>query len=144
MNPLETYILLFTDTLVSNLAINSSYELVIHSMKIFGQYNSYLIIFVASSAFAVSCLANYLLGIICFRILSPLSPKESETAIRTEKIRDNKYLPLLLLLSAFPFFGKFVILIAGFCKTRLLLTIIIAALAKFVYYSFLMFEPIFI
>ena len=136
MNVPEAYILLFTDTLVSNFAFNISTELAIYSMKIFGLYNAYLIILTASLAFMIAGCINYLLGILCYKILSPLGPKEAtESNIRTEKIRYNKYLPLFFMLGGVPFFGKFIPLFAGFCKVNPTLTIIVCTSARFIYYS---------
>ena len=139
MDILETYILLFTDTLVSNFAFNISTELAIHSMKIFGLYNSYLIILTASLAFMFAGCINYLLGILCYKILSPLSSREVAGGnINTEKMRRSKYLPLFLMLGGVPFFGKFITLFAGFCKVNPALTITVCTSARFTYYSMLM------
>ena len=114
MNLTEIYTLLFTDTLFSNFAFNTSSELALYSMQIFELYNPYIIIAVASAAFLVSCCINYIIGVVCYKILSPLNTEEKNGTIRIDIIRTSKYLPLLLLLSAVPFFGKFVILFAGF------------------------------
>jgi len=139
MNLTEIYLLLFTDTLVSNLAINTSAELVIHSMKIFNSYNPYTIIVVSTISFALASSINYLLGIICHKVLAPLANDEiALSQNKIEQIRRSKYFLLLLLLSAAPFFGKFVLVFAGFCRINLILTITIAVFAKLVYYSYFM------
>lgn len=139
MDTLETYILLFTDTLVSNFAFNISTELAVHSMKIFGLYNSYLIILTASLAFMIAGCINYLLGILCYKILSPLSSgAAAKNNINTEKMRRSKYLPLLLMLGGVPFFGKFIMLFAGFCRVNPVLAIAVCTGARFIYYSMLM------
>lgn len=139
MNPLEIYTLLFTDTLVSNFAFNASSEMATSSMKIFGLHDPYIVVMVAALAFSVSCCINYVLGIICYKILSPLNSEENKENIKIDLVRNSKYLPLLLLLSAVPFFGKFIILFAGFCKVRPMLAICIGSLAKLVYYAIFMF-----
>ncbi len=138
MNLTEIYTLLFTDTLVSNFAFNASSEIAISSMKIFGLHDPYIIVVVAALAFFASCCINYVLGVICYRILSPLNSEENNKNIKIDLVRNNKHLPLLLLLSAVPFFGKFIILFSGFCKVRPLLAISIGSLAKLVYYAIFM------
>jgi membrane protein YqaA with SNARE-associated domain len=136
MPQLEIYLLLFTDTLVSNFAFNNSTELAIFSMKVFGFYNPYIVIATASSAVTIAYCANYLLGIACYKILAPMNNDESgaDNSKRIEVIRTTKFLPLIILLSGVPFFGKFVILFAGFCRVRFLMTIALGTLAKFIYY----------
>lgn len=136
MPHLEIYLLLFTDTLVSNFAFNNSAELAIFSMKVFGFYNPYIVIITASVAAAIAYGANYLLGIACYKILAPMNNEESggNNSKRIEAIRANKFLPLLIILSGVPFFGKFIILFAGFCRVPALMTIALGALAKFIYY----------
>jgi membrane protein YqaA with SNARE-associated domain len=140
MDSFEIYSLLFTDSLVSNFTFNISTELALHSMKIFGLYNSYLVILLASLAFMLAACINYGLGILCYNILAPLKKSEGTNAnnINTDKIRRNKYLPFFLLLSAVPFFGKFIMLFAGFCKVRPMLAISIGSLSRLIYYSIFM------
>ena len=137
MDQLEIYLLLFTDSLVSNFAFNNSTELAIFSMKIFQElYNTYFVVPIATLASAIAFSANYALGIACYKILTPTNTEEPnpEKSKRIESIRKTKLLPILLILSASPFFGKFIILFAGFCRVPFARTIIIGTLAKFVYY----------
>lgn len=139
MNLTEMYLLLFTDTLVTNLAINTSAELVIHSMKIFNSYNHYLIILVSTISFAFASSINYLLGLICHKVLAPLTNEDVVSSQnKIEQIRRSRYLLLFLALSAVPFFGKFILVFAGFCRINLSLTIAITVFSKLVYYSYFM------
>jgi membrane protein YqaA with SNARE-associated domain len=137
MDQLEIYLLLFTDTFVSNFAFSNTTELALFSMKIFGVYNPYIVILTASGAIALVYLTNYILGMVCYKILSPMNEEEgrANNSKKIEAIRSNKFLPLILLLSGVPFFGKFIILFAGFCRVRLLLAISIGTFAKLVYYT---------
>lgn len=138
MDQLEIYLLLFTDSLVSNFAINNSTELAIFSMKIFSNlYNPYIVLATASCAIIIAFSANYLLGIACYKILAPTNVEESSkgTSKRIEAIKASKILPIILLLSGTPFFGKFIILFAGFCRVPFFKTIIIGSFGKFIYYS---------
>ena len=139
MDLLEIYTLLFTDTLVSNFAFNFSTELAFHSMKTFGLYNPYLVILVASVAFMASACINYAFGILCHNILMPFkSDTKEQSKINPDKIRNHKYLIVILMLSALPFFGKFIMLFAGFCKVRPLLAISVGSGARLLCYSLLM------
>jgi membrane protein YqaA with SNARE-associated domain len=142
MNFTEIYLLLFTDSLVSNLAINTSSELVIHSMKVFNSYNPYVIIIISTVAFTVASCINYLFGIICHKILSPLAGEEVKSApSRIEQVHHFRY--LLLVLSFVPFFGKFIPVFAGFCRINLRLTIIIVFFVKLIYYAyFILYQPL--
>lgn len=138
MDQLEIYLLLFTDSLVSNFAINNSTELAIFSMKIFSSlYNPYIVLATATCAVIVAFSANYLLGIACYKILAPMNAEESnkDNTKRIEAIRRSKLLPIILLLSGIPFFGKFIILFAGFCRVSFIKAIMIGSFAKFVYYA---------
>lgn len=138
MNQLEIYLLLFTDTLVSNFAINNSTELAISSMKTFsGLYNPYIVLMTATCAVLAAFSANYVLGIACHKILAPMNVSESNksNSERIQVIRNFKFLPLILLLSSIPFFGKFIILFAGFCRIPFIKTIIIGSFAKSIYYA---------
>jgi len=137
MPHLEIYLLLFTVTFVSSFAFNNSREFVIFSMEVFGFYNPYIVIITASIAVTIAYCANYLLGIACYKILAPSNNDESGVggSKRIEAIRATKFLPLLILLSGVPFFGKFVILFAGFCRVPFLMTIALGTLAKFIYYT---------
>ncbi|PCJ25776.1 MAG: hypothetical protein COA94_05825 [Rickettsiales bacterium] len=133
----EIYALLFTDTLVSNFAFNASSEMVTASMKIFGTYNPYHVILIASAAFFIVSCVNYLLGIICYKIVIPFNSKEADLS-RITNLRKSRYLIIIMMLSAVPFFGKFVMLFAGFCGVRPGFAIFTGSLAKLVYYSFFM------
>jgi membrane protein YqaA with SNARE-associated domain len=57
---------------------------------------------------------------------------------KIEQIRHSRYLLLFLALSAVPFFGKFILVFAGFCRTNLSLTIAITVFSKLIYYSYFM------
>ena len=139
MTLFETYTLLFVDTLTSNFAFNASSELAINAMRIFGSYNIYLVVLVAAFAFMLSACINYIFGRLCYSILSPMKPEEGEGLNdRTKKMRDSKYLPWLLMFSAVPFFGKFVMLFSGFCKIPPLKAISIGSGSRLVYYFLFM------
>lgn len=136
MSNLEIYLLLFTDCLTSNLAFNISTEIAIGTMRTFGLYNPYLIIATASSAYLVTIIINYFLGKICYNILSNKEEEKSVPYVRIVNLRENKYLPIFILLSAIPFFGKFIILFTGFCRIKFSKVICYGIIAKIIYYSY--------
>ncbi|MDC0864912.1 DedA family protein, partial [Rickettsiaceae bacterium] len=124
MDQVEIYLLLFTDTLVSNLVFITTPELIFHTMKKFGLHNGYLVVSISSLAFTISIFLNYLFGIICYKILLPFSKEESKIIEqRVSNIRNNKYTPLVLICAAIPFWGKFIILFAGLCRVSFFTTI---------------------
>lgn len=130
----EIYSLIFTDSLTANLAFNPYHEMAINSAKIFGLYNSYMLIIIASLAFSIASALNYIFGIACFKILSNGSVQQNFTNI--EKLKETKYINFLLILSMIPFLGNFVVLFAGFCRFKFLTVILISTIAKFIYYTF--------
>lgn len=140
MDQMETYLLLLSDSFFTNLAIDTSTELVIHALKIFGNYQPTLVIAIATMGFLCAAAVNYLFGKMIFKIVAP-SDKEQHMAMvaRMNHIRNSKLLPIIIILSAIPFWGKFVILFAGFCSIRFRYTICIVAAAKLSYYTYLIF-----
>lgn len=138
MQQLETYSLLLSDTFFTNLAIDNSTELVIHTIKIFGNYQPLPVIAIATIGFVLASMANYLLGKVIFKIVAPSEEgKYQEMQNRMTTIRNFKFLPLIILFSAVPFWGKFVVLFAGFCNIRFIYTMSILTVAKLSYYSYL-------
>lgn len=139
MTLIEIYTLLFTDTVYSNFAFIPSSEIILGSMKIFNTYNPYIVILVASFGFFVSCILNYIFGLLCYKMLAPTNSSElNDMEDKIASINESKYLTLILCLSAIPFFGKFIILFTGFCRTRIVKTLVIACGVKFIYYSLFM------
>jgi membrane protein YqaA with SNARE-associated domain len=137
MNKTEIYSLLFTDTLVANLAFTPSAEVAIYTMKIFNNYNNYLIIIITASAFFIASCINYALGMACYKILAPFNAQERKLSLsRIEQLRNSKYLFLFLALGAVPFFGKFVSFAAGFCRVNVILAIAFISCIKCAYYIY--------
>ena len=136
MNNLESYSLLFTDSLVSNLAINANAEFVIYSMKMFGNYSHWLMIIIASSAFIVAISLNYLLGRLLFNIFKYGAEPRSD--LLKLPFLNSKSIFLILLLSAIPFFGKFIPLFAGLKRLKFMYVIWVCAIAKFCYYGYIL------
>lgn len=133
MGQFEAYSLLFTDILVSNLIFIGTTDIAFGSMQIFGNYNRWLIILVAIFGYMLSTGINYLFGIVCYKILAPTSINKAHL------FNNNKYLPLILALSCIPFFGKFIVLFAGFCKVRFRTVFFIATSSKLAYYAIISF-----
>lgn len=136
MSLAETYFLLFTDTLVNNLAFNTSSEVMIEVMRVFGNHELSIIILVATAAFTIAGIINYIFGKTVYKILIPTSQNIELSTKRLQQIQSSRYLPLFLMLSATPFFGKFILLLAGFCQIRFMLAITIASFARFGYYIY--------
>lgn len=141
MDHTEIYALLFTDTLTSNLAINISGELVLPSMKVFGNYDNFQILLVALAAYCIAICLNYVLGILCFKVLSPINSRDVENSKRVlDKIKNSKAIYLLLILSAVPFFGKFILVFLGFLRFRCSHTLLLGGIMKLLYLSYYIFS----
>lgn len=139
-HPLEKYLLILSDSLFGNLAIDNSKEIAIYSVAIFGGYSSLLVLVFALAGYTVASVLNYILGRVIFNILKPRDEekrKKSETNINL--IRKSRFMPLVLILSAVPFWGKFVPLFSGFCRVNFKTTIGICIASKLVYYCYVLF-----
>lgn len=130
MTNFEAYLLLFTDALINNLAISINYEFVFATMRSFGNYNKILMILSASFGSSFAFTLNYLLGIIIGRILGKGNTNNFIL----------KYMMIILLLSAVPFFGKFVLVIAGLYRYNIGITMLICSTLKFIYYNYLLLQ----
>lgn len=132
--------LLFTDTLTSNLVFMFKSEMALSIMKIFDHYNVCLIIITASFANACAGVINYLFGIVTFKILKSSQHNLNDhtnqlSQIRINKFKNSRFIPIFLLLALVPFWGKFVLLFAGFVRLNFVKTIIITSIAKITYYA---------
>ena len=138
MNNVESYILLFTDSLIGNLAISPSAEFIIYSMKMLGGYDYAIIMLVATCASILSISLNYLFGKILVNILS--FSKDQKDQLKNNKFIKifTKYHLIFLLFSIAPFFGKFIQVLGGFCGLKWLRVLMICASLKFCYYIYLL------
>jgi membrane protein YqaA with SNARE-associated domain len=139
MNKVESYSLLFTDSLISNLAINPSSEFVIYSMKAFANYDNTLIFVIAVAASFISITLNYFFGKVLKNILN-ISPSTSvNTKQKTAAAFFNKYYIFFLALSVIPVCGKFVQVIAGVFDVKYSRVISICMFLKTIYYLVILF-----
>ena len=129
MDKFESYALLFTDSFFSNLVFSISDELVLYTMRSFGNYDNAIILAVVIVANLIAICANYLVGIVLSNILGKPSPK---------KFIETKYNIIFLLLVVIPFFGKFIAVIAGLLRINFARTLLVTTLAKICYYSILL------
>lgn len=141
MDHTEIYALLFTDTLTSNLAINISTELVLPAMKIFGNYSNFQILLVTLAAYCTAICFNYVLGVLCFKVLAPINSRDVEhSRMVLDKLRNSKIIYLLLMLSVVPFFGKFIVVFLGFLRLRFSHTLLLGGVMKLLYLSYYIFS----
>lgn len=139
LEKLEQYLLLLSDSFFSNLAIDTQTETAIHTMQVFGNYNSLAMIAFAITGFFGAILVNYFFGTVLYKIFAPSNEERlKESNGRIEKLKSSKLLPFILLFSAQPIFGKFVLSFAGFCRIRFLYMLSICILAKLSYFVYLM------
>ena len=141
MNCFENYTLLFTDTLTSNLVFIFKSEMALSIMKVFGYYDVWLMVIIASFANICAGVINYIFGITTFKILKSPAHNSNDhinqlSQIRINKFKKSQFIPIFLLLASVPFWGKFVLLFAGFIRLNFVKTIIITSFAKIVYYAY--------
>lgn len=139
MTQFEIYLLLFTDVLTANFAFNTSSEIVLDTMKLFGNYHKPLILLVVLIAYAFSIVINYILGVVCYKILTPLGEEQNQLNAKINSIKNFKLLPIIIAISFLPFFGKFIVLLTGFCHIKFKIVLLISVIKRLVYYSFLIF-----
>lgn len=129
----EAYSFLFFDSMVSSFAILSRTRLVLPTMQLFGGYNPYAMIIIATLGSFVGHLANYGLGRFVL-LATKYSPENNGE--RAQKFFNfcRKYGGFLLILSWVPVFGSFLSVALGFVKSpvKIIFSAIIAA--HFVYY----------
>ena len=134
MEQFEAYSLLFADSFVSNLVIGFQNELIFHSMKMFGGYNSLIMLLVATCASLSGNAVNYIFGRIVLNIF--YASKNEQNILRHKNLAKLYYTYeiFILFLMAFAFWGSFISLFSGFFKTKFLKFLSICSLAKICYY----------
>jgi len=139
MDQIEAYTLLFTDSLVSNLVISLDSELIAYTMRMLDDYNKAAVVFTATIASIFANCINYFLGRVLFNFfyLANKNPG-NRTHYETYSRFIIRYHVLVLSLSIVPFWGKFIILLAGFTKVNFFRVIGISGLMKLCYYAIIL------
>lgn len=130
MDIIETYLFLFTDSLVSNLVIVPHTNLVLTSMYAFGAPNIYITSLIAAIAVCCACILNYLLGKALLTIKKPeFSATEGiskQITVFLSTLKTKTYLGYIVGLAApVPILGSILFTFAGlfsFKLPRILLT----------------------
>jgi membrane protein YqaA with SNARE-associated domain len=136
MDKFEIYSLLFTDSLVSGLAFTASKEIMFYAAKAFGSVSLQKILAISVMANFIANLINYFFGKALFNIFSNINKDAKQEVERSNKmLKLAKYKNSLLLLSVIPFFGKFIVVIAGFAKFPIFRTLLICAVLKICYHG---------
>lgn len=135
MEQFDAYSLLFVDSFVSNLIIGFQRELVFYSMKMFGNYNSLIMLIIAICASICGNIVNYIFGRCTLNIF--YSSKNEQNILRHKNLTRlyRKYDTFILLLIVFPFWGSFISLFSGFFKTKFLKFMGLGCLVKTCYYA---------
>lgn len=139
MNQIEVYTLLFTDSLVSNLAISIDNELIVHTMKVLGDYNKAAVVLTSTAASIFANCINYFLGRVLFNFFYLAKNNVGNRVYYDAYSRFiARYHVFALALSIIPFWGKFIILLTGFTKVNFFRVIGISGLMKLCYYTILL------
>jgi len=130
----KLYNLLFIDSFIANIVPNINGEYAIHSMKVFGSYNSLMLIFTALLGSICAISVNYFIGSFLFKITCLFNNENLIKRRDSLLVNCLKHDRLFLLLSLVPGFGKFIILSAGFLGLGFKRTILVCSLYNFCYY----------
>lgn len=140
MNQLvEAYIVLFIDSLLGNLVVNLDNEIIIHSMTIFNNYSSILIVITATIASLIAVGINYLLGRILLKIFYHFKTEAFEEKYLLFSQFFVKYYRWIVFLIILSFWGKFIPLILGFFKIDFLRILSIIAVIKLCYHIYVVY-----
>lgn len=138
MNKIEAYTLLFTDSLVGNLAVSFNKEFVVHSMNLLGGYDPLIMLIICNLANILAIILNYFFGKVLFNIANYTKEKIFYLRYNQLKAIFTKYYIIFLLLSTVPFFGKIIYVIAGFCNFNFLKLLLICSGLKLGYYYYIL------
>ncbi|XVN42799.1 MAG: DedA family protein [Candidatus Rickettsia vulgarisii] len=134
MNQLEAYLVLFIDSVLGNLAINLDNEIIIHSMLIFNNYSSILIVIIATIASLIAVGINYSLGRILLKVFYRFKTEKFEEKYQLFSQFFAKYYIWIVFLIILPFWGKFIPVMLGFFKIDFLRILSIIAVIKLCYH----------
>ncbi len=132
----EIYSLLFTDIFTSNIVFCFNSEIAIASMKVFNLHNKFHIIIISICAYFLAACFNYFFGMTCYKILAPSTQEQPHKNDKIIQFRNGQIIYILLMLSGIPFFGKFIILMAGFIRLNFFKAILISIISKLIYYIY--------
>lgn len=139
MNQYESFSFLFTDSLCSNLVVSPHKELAIHVMKIMGGYDTHTTLVIGALGALCAVLINYVFGIVLYNLYRASSDQDIQQRYQKLTVFFNKYGIILLLISAVPHVGKFMILVAGFTRFGIIRSTIFATLGKVAYYIYVLY-----
>lgn len=139
MDKSEAYAFLFTDTVFSNLVITAHSELALFVMQMLGFYSSKLILIYAFLGALCAFAGNYLFGIVLYNLYRFSSDLDIQARYGKLTKFFAKYGWLILFLAFVPNVGKFIPMLAGFTRYRIINTMIYSGLSKALYYIWLLY-----
>ncbi|RYE05915.1 MAG: hypothetical protein EOP33_01500 [Rickettsiaceae bacterium] len=139
MDKIESYLLLFTDSLVGNLAINPKKEFIVHTMNFLGCYDKKYILLITILATIISTLVNYLIGKLLLKLSIPYLTADSQKRNKPVLELLLKYDTIILMLVFLPNYGKFIQVFAVFFGSSFKKILFISMLSKLIYYTVLVY-----
>jgi membrane protein YqaA with SNARE-associated domain len=138
----EAYFFLLIDSFMVSIILPMQESLAFVAMQVFGSYNSYLMILIASCGITLGMTANWLLGKAISTTLklnnsSKLTTYNITNAKLTKFIEKNIY--YFLLLVWVPILGSIISVFCGFLNSKLKLFLPIVMTATVLYHSFAIF-----
>jgi membrane protein YqaA with SNARE-associated domain len=134
MEPTEAYNFLFADSIMSTLILPMSGRLVFPAMQIFGGYNLYLMVAIATAGTVLGAAANWFVGKL---IVIACKYNPDEQTGRAQKFVNfcRKNGLWLLILSWIPVFGTLLTAALGAVGVRFKRVLAIIFIVNLVYYS---------
>lgn len=133
MNLIEAYSYLFSDTILSAMILPIYSELVFDTMKIFGNYNSLLMIIIASLGGLVGNIINWLLGNVLISV-KKISINPSPDYSRLQSIL-NDWQIFIMFGYFIPIIGSLLVVLTGFFRISLKKIVIIILPVNIIIYS---------
>ena len=131
------YISLFLSCFLSATILPGQSEIVLTALIMSGNYSLIFLIFIASVGNILGSIVNWFLGIKIKKIIHKIWFPASESQLKKATNWYRKYGSWSLLLSWVPFIGDPLTIVAGICKMRFLLFLLIVTIAKTFRYIFI-------
>ena len=117
MKPIESFLLLFTDSFFNNIILSIKKPIMIHTMLHFG-YNTIIVYSIYFMALICASLFNYYSGILAYNIYISLSGKEPKNYMKA-RLAIHRFFYVIMFISAIFNFAKFTDIFLGITKFSL-------------------------
>jgi membrane protein YqaA with SNARE-associated domain len=139
MSQFEAYLFLLTDSLYSNLVISSKLELALSVMQTLGTYDIRTMFVVSLIGSILASAMNYLAGIVGYNLYRFSTDQQIQLRYQKATTIFSKYGAYILLLVPLPYFGKFIIFVAGFTRFGMMRAMFYITISRVLYYLYVLY-----